>query len=60
MFGGASSWISYTSVGEKEREGPDIWFGIFGGLRAVFFEGHPDLRRILTDYGTSSSPFYLL
>lgn len=38
----------YSSVGWLERE---VW-DMFG----VFFYGHPDLRRILTDYGFSGFP----
>ena len=38
----------FLSAGWFERE---IW-DLFG----IFFEGHPDLRRILTDYGFSGHP----
>jgi NADH-quinone oxidoreductase subunit C len=39
----------WPSVGWYEREA----FDLFG----VLFEGHPDLRRILTDYGFVGHPF---
>ena len=38
----------YSSAGWLERE---VW-DLFG----IFFENHPDLRRILTDYGFSGHP----
>jgi len=43
-----SLYTLYSSVGWLERE---VW-DLFG----VFFYGHPDLRRILTDYGFSGFP----
>jgi hypothetical protein len=39
-----------------------VWvFSLFGGFQAwdlfgVYFQGHPDLRRILTDYGFEGHP----
>lgn len=43
-----SSTGLYSGAGWLERE---VW-DMFG----VFFQGHPDLRRILTDYGFSGHP----
>jgi NADH dehydrogenase (ubiquinone) Fe-S protein 3 len=41
--------IIYSGANWMERE---VW-DLFG----VFFQGHPDLRRILTDYGFDGHPF---
>nr|QGN73915.1 NADH dehydrogenase subunit 9 [prasinophyte sp. MBIC10622] len=43
-----SSVSLYASAGWAERE---IW-----DMHGVFFQGHPDLRRILTDYGFDGHP----
>jgi NADH:ubiquinone oxidoreductase subunit C len=43
-----SATLIYHSAGWLERE---VW-DLFG----IFFENHPDLRRILTDYGFSGHP----
>lgn len=45
----ASAIEIWPSVGWYEREA----FDLFG----IVFEGHPDLRRILTDYGFVGHPF---
>ena len=39
----------YPSAGWFEREAYDLY--------GIFFEGNPDLRRILTDYGFEGHPF---
>ena len=44
-----SATIIYNSANWAERE---IW-DMFG----IFFNDHPDLRRILTDYGFEGHPF---